>query len=55
MEDTKKLLEGEEREVCVSCGKETEYTKKESINPLYIEGAGQLCPTCYRLIYKEVS
>lgn len=41
------------REICVSCGNETEYMFSTPINKRqhYIEGAGQLCPQCYYDIY----
>ena len=43
-----------EMECCVRCGKETEYTKDTHIDQRkgYIEGAGQLCEECYKLIYR---
>ena len=39
---------------CVSCGKETEFTADMSVDERkhYIEGAGQLCPKCYKEIYE---
>ena len=38
---------------CVLCGKPTCYTKDTPIDERqeYIEGSGQLCPSCYRDIY----
>ena len=38
-----------EKEKCVLCGVETNYLVSENINNRigYIEGAGQLCETCY--------
>lgn len=43
-----------EKDKCIKCGEETEYTKDTPINLRghYIEGAGQLCPECYKIIYK---
>jgi len=37
-----------EIDICVSCGAETSYKKKDNISFRYgyIEGAGQLCFTC---------
>ena len=42
------------KENCVRCGKETQYPKSQEISGRkhYIEGASQLCSTCYRLIYR---
>jgi hypothetical protein len=42
-----------EKDSCVVCGKETEYTKDTHIDlrEYYIEGAGQLCEECYVSIY----
>ena len=42
------------KDKCVSCGKETEYEKGTPVDfrMCYIEGAGQLCPKCYKRIYK---
>ena len=42
-----------EKECCVRCGKETEYTKDTPIDQRenYVEGGGQLCKECYALIY----
>ena len=47
----------EEKDRCVSCGRETEYGKEVHINlrKYYIEGAGQLCEKCYRRIYERRS
>lgn len=38
------------RDLCISCGKETSYSKDVHIDMRYgyIEGAGQLCINCYR-------
>jgi len=42
-----------EKDCCVVCGKETEYTKDTHIDlrEHYVEGAGQLCKECYASIY----
>jgi len=41
-------------EKCVSCGEDTPYTFSENIynRNWYVEGAGQLCETCYNRIYQ---
>ena len=43
-------------EKCVSCGKDTPYRLNENIfnRYHYVEGAGQLCETCYNKIYSNV-
>ena len=40
--------EENEIEICVSCGKETQYKKDDDVTHRhnYIEGAGQLCLEC---------
>ena len=45
----------EEKDKCISCGKETEYSITTHIDQRkhYIEGAGQLCPGCYVKTYKK--
>ena len=42
-----------ELDQCVSCWEDTEYTKGTNIHyrNFYIEGAGQLCESCYIEIY----
>ena len=42
-----------ELDQCVSCWKDTEYTKGTNIHyrNFYVEGAGQLCESCYIKIY----
>lgn len=42
-----------ELDQCVSCWKDTEYTKGTNIyyRNFYVEGAGQLCESCYIKIY----
>jgi len=43
-----------ELEKCISCGKETKYSKDTPIDfrENYVEGAGQLCDGCANKIYK---
>jgi len=43
-----------EKECCVVCDKETEYTKDTHIDQrkYYVEGAGQLCKECYAFCKK---
>lgn len=43
-------------EKCVSCGEDTPYRLNENIfnRYHYVEGAGQLCETCYNRIYSNV-
>jgi len=45
------------KEVCVLCGKETEYNKKTLIKNRYryIVGGGQICRNCYEVIYEKNS
>ena len=47
----------EEVELCVNCGKETQYKKSDHVDTRsgYIEGAGQLCSKCSytKSFYKE--
>jgi hypothetical protein len=42
-----------EKDRCVICGKETEYTRDTHIDQRvgYVEGAGQLCGKCYVSTY----
>lgn len=42
-----------EYDLCVLCGKMSEYTKETPIDQRvgYIEGAGQLCLECYQFVY----
>jgi len=49
------LVKTEEKEKCVSCGKETPYTKYTPIDIRfnYVEGGGQLCEHCFNEIYGE--
>lgn len=41
------------QEACVSCQTETEYTRDQPVfmRNYYVEGAGQLCKSCYEKIY----
>ena len=43
---------------CVLCGKPTDYSKDTPVynRDYYVDGAGQLCPDCYKDLYlKEKS
>ena len=42
-------------ELCVLCGKETEYSRQTPIQVRvgYVEGAGQLCPKCWLELYRK--
>jgi hypothetical protein len=42
-------------EKCISCAADTPYTIGENINNRYwyVEGAGQLCESCYNTIYSK--
>lgn len=42
-----------EKDKCVKCNEPTKYTRDTPIHLRegYIEGAGQLCAECFRLIY----
>jgi hypothetical protein len=44
-----------EKEICVSCGKETQYYVDEHIynRADYVEGCGQLCHSCFLDLYKS--
>lgn len=43
----------EKIEVCVSCGRDTPYTRQTNVQLRYwyVEGAGQLCQKCYTNVY----
>jgi|8_EtaG_2_1085327.scaffolds.fasta_scaffold04527_5 hypothetical protein len=43
------------KEKCVICGDETRYDDFDHIDHrnFYVEGAGQLCPTCHNATYEE--
>ena len=49
------MLLYDEAECCVSCDKETPYSKFDDINNrlYYVEGAGQLCRNCWHEIYDD--
>ena len=42
-----------EYERCVLCGKQTDVKRDEHIDlrTCYVEGAGQLCPACWKQVY----
>jgi hypothetical protein len=42
-------------EKCIICNKQLKIKKTEDIQrrKYYIQGAGQLCETCYNKLYKE--
>lgn len=42
-----------EKELCVRCGKETAYDINTPIidRRWFVEGAGQLCEECWRIMY----
>jgi len=44
----------EDMEICMHCGKITDVPKSLNIDlrKNYVEAAGQLCGSCYNLIYK---
>lgn len=48
-----KEINEREKDNCVSCGRETPYSKDQHIDTRYhyIEGAGQLCKECYDHCY----
>lgn len=43
------------RDTCIICGKTLGYTKETSVENrgYYVEGAGQLCDTCWKDIYRK--
>jgi hypothetical protein len=49
--ENKKIIE---KDKCVSCGKETRYSKDLHLDlrNYYIEGVGQLCYDCYTKLYR---
>ena len=49
------IITEHEIEYCISCKAETKYFKDTHIDlrEHYIEGAGQLCKTCFDKIYKN--
>ena len=50
---TKRILELEQKELCIQCGKATLYHHNTpiTIRRYYVEGSGQLCPLCYQELY----
>jgi len=44
------------KEKCVICNKETKYDIDDHIGHrlFYVEGAGQLCSSCYKKLYKNL-
>ena len=46
---------GMEKEKCVRCGKETLYDQSTpvTVRRYFVEGAGQLCPDCWRKLYER--
>ena len=44
-----------EKDKCISCKQETEYDKNTHVDLRkgYIDGAGQLCPSCFRKLYEK--
>ena len=50
--DMETKQETTEMDKCVSCGKETPYSKYTHIDEryYYVEGAGQLCKECFLLV-----
>jgi hypothetical protein len=50
----KEEIENKEKtEICVICGKDTGVPVNQNIDlrKTYVEGAGQLCSTCYNKLY----
>lgn len=43
------------KELCIRCGKETEYDVHTPVNirRFYIDGSGQLCEECWRELYEK--
>ena len=51
----REAIEMQEKDKCVDCGCETEYSVNEHIDlrMFYVEGAGQLCKECWDKIYDK--
>jgi NMD protein affecting ribosome stability and mRNA decay len=51
----KKQSRMEKMDICVNCGKTTDYPIDMMIDlrKTYVEGAGQLCDECYDKIYNS--
>ena len=43
----------EQKEKCISCGEQTNVPISQNIElrAFYVEGAGQLCESCYNKVY----
>lgn len=54
-ENIDKPKENVEMDSCIICKKPTIYPKDTNVDYrlYYIEGAGQLCPECYEIIYNQ--
>jgi hypothetical protein len=50
---SKEEKQTEDTEKCVLCGEDTNVPKTENIDnrAFYVEGAGQLCESCYNKVY----
>ena len=46
---------GQDSEICIICGKATQYKKSDNIDfrSCYVEGAGQSCIDCYEPLYNK--
>lgn len=53
-EELDKKIEKTEEE-CITCGNSTGVREDTHVDErlYYVEGAGQLCPNCYKTIYTE--
>ena len=53
LKEETKPIEGSELEKCVLCGDETNVRVDTHIDAreYYVEGAGELCPKCYGIVY----
>ena len=40
-------------DLCIRCGKETEYSQSTLVDKryFYVPGSGQMCENCYREVY----
>lgn len=49
------MLEKDDREYCIICGRKTVYRRFQPIDDrqFYIYGAGQLCRECFQQIYQQ--
>lgn len=57
MKDLIKEVQTQKLDKCVLCSEDTPYTENTNINyrNYYIEGAGQLCESCYSKVYDKQS